>query len=224
MDYRLTDKNKNYSLQKILFMFAVFLVLFFLNTTNVSAIGWGGGGGSSPTNPDSNTKPTAEMANGLQRAAWVPSNNPDWHKYTKQTVKPTGYDFDSKTPGEFFVHYSLDGTATPVTDGDEYYGYYDFKVCTSIAGSSGASVQGGRTYLHRYYFKYVEVKTEVRSYHHAQTRTVTGGQNVGLWLYLTSQADKDTLRAKDVYNIEYLDVFEMEMKGEETHYQISHKT
>ena len=219
MDYRL--KNNVKSIHKFIFMFLVFMFLFFLNTTDVFAgiadSGNVGGGGSAA---DSNTKPNNEMISGLQRASWVPSNIADWHKYTKQTVKPTGYDFDSKTPAEYFVHYSLDGTATPVTDGDEYYGYYDFKVCTSIGGSFDAASQGGRTYLHRYYFKYVEVKTEVRSYHHVGTRTVTGGQNVGLWLYLTSQADKDALRAKEVYNIEYLDVFEMEMKGEETHYQI----
>ena len=45
-------------------------MLFFLNTDKVSAAY--GGGGDFGTIEDTNTKPTAEMANGLQRAAWVP--------------------------------------------------------------------------------------------------------------------------------------------------------
>lgn len=68
MDYRLTDKNKNYNLQKILFMFAVFLVLFFLNTSTVFA----GRGGESGELVDSETKPDNAFANGIKNAAWVP--------------------------------------------------------------------------------------------------------------------------------------------------------
>ena len=151
-------------------------------------------------------------------AKWIPTNSAQFLQYInprQETLPPT---FDALTPEGQFIHYNMDGTASPDEASLAYNGYYDFRIQIRMAGERESAASGD--YVSRIYFKYIEISIEHRSVYKANPSiiTVSGGPNVGLWMYLSSRVEVDEEEQKNIFPIEYLDIFNEELKGDTTRF------
>lgn len=211
---------KNFSKVKFLFTFIFFILLFLLNTSDVFAARTTRP--STGTNQQENLNPTNDAMNALTTAGakWIPTNSPQFLQYINPRQETLPSTFDDLTPEGQFIHYNMDGTASPDEASLAYNGFYDFRIQVRMNGERDGNSNWAGDYVSRIYFKYIEVSIEHRSVYKANPSiiTVSGGPNVGLWMYLSSRVEVDELEQQNIFPIEYLDIFNEELKGDKTRF------
>lgn len=212
-------ENTNFKkVNKLIFSFIFLVLVCLLNSKEVFAART-----TVTTNDGSlkqeNLNPTNDAMNALTKAGakWIPTNSAQFLQYINPRQDALPPAFDELTPEATFIHYNMDGTASPDEASAAYGGYYDFRIQVRMANEPG--LVGGE-YVSRIYFKYIEVSIEHRSVYKANPSiiTVSGGPNVGLWMYLSSRVEVDELEQQNIFPIEYLDIFNEELKGDTTRF------
>ena len=220
MVFNSREKRNFKKANKLLFSFIFFAILFLLCSSDVLAAKNGTSSGT--TNQQQNLNPTNDAMNALQKAGakWIPTNSAQFLQYINPRQETLPSTFDDLTPEGQFIHYNLDGTASPDEASLAYNGYYDFRIQIRMNGETSGNSNLYGDYISRIYFKYIEISIEHRSVYKANPSiiTVSGGPNVGLWMYLSSRVEVDQLEMQNIFPIEYLDIFNEELKGDTTRF------